>query len=52
MRRFLLVLALLITIFYLFTKHFTIISSRPQDGIVNVVVVNKSSGEIYRVLGR
>lgn len=52
MRRFLLVLGLLIAIFLLFTKYFTIISSRPDSGIVNVVIVNKSNGKIHRVLGR
>lgn len=52
MRRFLLVIALLIAIFLLFTKYFTIVSSRPEGGIVNVVIINKANGKIYRVLGR
>ncbi len=51
MRKFLLVLLLLAAIIYAFTQKYQVQAGKSTDGSFQMVMVDKSSGKLYHVIG-
>ena len=52
MRKWFLFLVLLVVAFYAASLRFTVVSSRATTGKYLVILVDKSSGKIYPVVGK
>lgn len=52
MRKFILVLILLIAAFWFVSQRYALKSGSTKEGSYNLVLVNKKSGEIYRIIGQ
>lgn len=52
MKKFFLLIVFMVALLLLLAQYFTLKSARSADGAYNVVLVNKKSGDIYRILGK
>jgi len=51
MKKLLLLILFIVAALYLASNWYTIKSSRSKDGTYKVIVVNTTSGKIYKVMG-
>ena len=52
MRKWILLIILIIVAIYAASFRFTIVSNRAQNGIYYVLLVDKTSGKIYKLMGK
>jgi hypothetical protein len=52
MKKFVLIVVLLAAVFYLASQRYAVKSAKQTDGTYSVVVVDKSSGKIWRLMGK
>ena len=52
MRKWLLLIVLIVVAVYAASLRYTVVSHRATDGTYHVVVVDKTSGKLYPVLGK
>jgi hypothetical protein len=52
MRKWILLIVLIVIAFYAATLRFTVVSNRATDGTYHVILVDKTSGKLYQLMGK